>query len=98
MYKPYIDEFGQVKQKWCEPEKLEKPSKNQRRKLLKGYYSKEKHVEIITALMHGKYYQRKANNPKGLIRGQLATIRFNRDYHVPVDIQAHKMREAEKRA
>ena len=36
MYKPYIDEFGQVKQKWCEPKKLEKPSKNQRRKLLKG--------------------------------------------------------------
>jgi hypothetical protein len=76
-----------------EPKKL---SKNQRKKLLKGYYSKEKHVEMLTNIMHGKYYQSRANNKKGVLPSQWNTV-FKSVIKMPVDIQAHIIREQEKR-
>ena len=48
-----------VKLKHVETVEPKKLSKNQRKKLLKGYYSKEKHVAMLTSLMNGKYYNRK---------------------------------------
>ena len=76
-----------------EPKKL---SKNQRKKLLKGYYSKEKHVAMLTSIMNGKYYNRKANNKKGILPSQWNTV-FKSVMKMPVDIQAHMIREQEKR-
>tara|TARA_R110002020_G_scaffold450102_1_gene663467 strand:+ start:1267 stop:1581 length:315 start_codon:yes stop_codon:yes gene_type:complete len=71
-----------------------KLSKNQKRKLLKGYYSKEKHVAMLTSLMNGKYYNRKANNKNGLLPSQWHTVKQSA---LPIDLQAHIIREQEKR-
>ena len=73
-----------------------KPSKNQRRKLLRGYYSKEKHVEMLTNIMHGKYHNRKANNKKGILPSQMGTIRKS-IYKLNPETLAHMIREQEKR-
>jgi len=75
-----------------EPKKL---SKNQRKKLLKGYYSKEKHVEMLTNIMHGKYHNRKANNKKGILPSQMGTIRKS-IYKLNPETLAHMIREQEK--
>ena len=75
-----------------EPKKL---SKNQRKKLLKGYYSKEKHSQLISSIMHGKYYNRKANNKKGLLPSQWHTVK---QATAPIWQQAHIIREQEKRS
>ena len=74
-----------------EPKEL---SKNQKKKLLKGYYSKEKHVEMLTSLMNGKHYNRKANNKNGLLPSQWDTVRQSQ---LPTWKQAHNEREQEKR-
>ena len=77
--------------KALEPENL---SKNQKKKLLRGYYSKEKHVAMLTSLMNGKHYNRKANNKKGLLPSQWDTVRQSQ---LPTWKQAHIEREQEKR-
>ena len=74
-----------------EPKEL---SKNQKRKLLKGYYSKGKHVAMLTSLMNGKHYNRKANNKNGLLPSQWHTVKQSA---LPIDLQAHIIREQEKR-
>ena len=74
-----------------EPENL---SKNQRRKLKRGYYSKEKHSKMLTALMNGKHYNKKANNKNGILPSQMAYVRQTTK---PVWLQAHDIREQEKR-
>jgi len=76
-----------------EPKKL---SKNQRKKLLKGYYSKEKHVEMLTNIMHGKYHNRKANNKNGILPTQMGAIRKS-IYKLNPESLAHIIREQEKR-
>ena len=75
-----------------EPKKL---SKNQKRKLLKGYYSKEKHVAMLTSIMNGKHYNRKANNKNGLLPSQWHTVK---QATAPIWQQAHIIREQEKRS
>lgn len=75
-----------------EPKKL---SKNQRKKLLKGYYSKEKHVAMLTSIMNGKYYNRKANNKKGILPSQMGAIRKS-IYKLNPETLAHMIREQEK--
>tara|TARA_R110000751_G_scaffold260443_2_gene359740 strand:- start:319 stop:621 length:303 start_codon:yes stop_codon:yes gene_type:complete len=74
-----------------EPENL---SKNQKRKLKRGYYSKEKHVAMLTALIHDKYHSRKANNKNGILPSQMAYVR---QATKPIWLQAHDIREQEKR-
>ena len=71
-----------------------KLSKNQKRKLLKGYYSKGKHVAMLTSLMNGKHYNRKANNKNGLLPSQWHTVKQS---PLPIDLQAHIIREQDKR-
>ena len=69
-------------------------SKNQKKKLLRGYYSKEKHVAMLTSLMNGKHYNRKANNKNGLLPSQWHTVKQGT---APIWLQAHVIREQEKR-
>ena len=76
-----------------EPKKL---SKNQRKKLLKGYYSKEKHSQLISSIMHGKFYNRKSNNKNGLLPSQYGYVRKS-VYKLNPEILAHMIREQEKR-
>ena len=47
--------------------------------------------------MHGKYYNRKANNKNGLLPSQMGFVKSS-ILKMPVDIQAHYIREEEKRA
>jgi len=74
-----------------EPKEL---SKNQKKKLLRGYYSKEKHVAMLTSLMNGKHYNRKVNNIKELLPSQWHTVK---QATAPIWQQAHIIREQEKR-
>ena len=85
-----------VKLKHVENVEPKKPSKNQRRKLLRGHYSKEKHSQLISSIMHGKYYNRKANNKKGILPSQMGTIRKS-IYKLNPETLAHMIREQEKR-
>ena len=86
-----------IKNKFVEDKtEAKKLSKNQRKKLLKGYYSKEKHVAMLTSIMHGKYYNRKANNKKGILPSQMGTIRKS-IYKLNPETLAHMIREQEKR-
>ena len=86
-----------IKNKFVEDKtEAKKPSKNQRRKLLRGYYSKEKHSQLISSIMHGKYYNRKANNKKGILPSQMGTIRKS-IYKLNPETLAHIIREQEKR-
>jgi hypothetical protein len=86
-----------IKNKFVEDKtEAKKPSKNQRRKLLRGHYSKEKHVAMLTSLMNGKHYNRKANNKNGLLPSQMGTIRKS-VYKLNPEILAHMIREQEKR-
>ena len=72
-----------------------KPSKNQRRKLLRGHYSKEKHAQLISSIMHGKFYNRKSNNKNGLLPSQYGYVRKS-VYKLNPEILAHMIREQEK--
>ena len=84
-----------IKNKFVEDKtEAKKPSKNQRRKLLRGHYSKEKHVAMLTSLMNGKHYNRKANNKNGLLPSQWHTVKQGT---APIWQQAHIIREQEKR-
>ena len=83
-----------VKLKHVEDVEPKKLSKNQRKKLLKGYYSKEKHVAMLTSIMNGKHYNRKANNKNGLLPSQWHTVKQGT---APIWQQAHIIREQEKR-
>ena len=84
-----------IKNKFVEDKtEAKKPSKNQRRKLLRGYYSKEKHVAMLTSIMNGKHYNRKANNKNGLLPSQWHTVKQGT---APIWQQAHIIREQEKR-
>ena len=47
--------------------------------------------------MHGKWYNRKANNKNGLLPSQMGFVKSS-ILKMPVDIQAHYIREQEKRA
>jgi len=47
--------------------------------------------------MHGKYYNRKANNKNGLLPSQMGFVKSS-ILKMPIDIQAHYIREQEKRA
>ena len=84
-----------VKLKHVEDVEPKKLSKNQRKKLLKGYYSKEKHVAMLTSIMNGKYYNRKANNKKGILPSQMGAIRKS-IYKLNPETLAHMIREQEK--
>ena len=64
--------------------------------ILKGYYSKEKHVAMLTSIMNGKHYNRKANNSKGILPSQMGTIRKS-IYKLNPETLAHMIREQEKR-
>ena len=86
-----------IKNKFVEDKtEAKKPSKNQRRKLLRGYYSKEKYSQLISSIMHGKYYNRKANNSKGILPSQMGTIRKS-FMKLPIETQVHIIREQQKR-
>ena len=85
-----------VKLKHVETVEPKKLSKKKKKKLLKGYYSKEKHVEMLTNIMHGKYHNRKANNKKGILPSQMGTIRKS-IYKLNPETLAHMIREQEKR-
>ena len=86
-----------IKNKFVEDKtEAKKPSKNQRRKLLRGYYSKEKHSQLISSIMHGKFYNRKANNKKGILPSQMGAIRKS-IYKLNPETLAHMIREQEKR-
>ncbi len=84
-----------VKLKHVESLDVKDLSKNQKKKLLKGYYSKEKHVAMLTSIMNGKYYNRKANNKKGILPSQMGAIRKS-IYKLNPETLAHMIREQEK--
>ena len=85
-----------VKLKHVETVEPKKLSKNQRKKLLRGYYSKEKHSQLISSIMHGKFYNRKSNNKNGLLPSQYGYVRKS-VYKLNPEILAHMIREQEKR-
>ena len=84
-----------VKLKHVETVEPKKLSKNQRKKLLRGYYSKEKHSQLISSIMHGKFYNRKSNNKNGLLPSQYGYVRKS-VYKLNPEILAHMIREQEK--
>jgi len=85
-----------IKNKFVEDKtEAKKPSKNQRRKLLRGYYSREKHSQLISSIMHGKFYNRKANNKKGILPSLTGAIRKS-IYKLNPETLAHMIREQEK--
>jgi hypothetical protein len=85
-----------IKNKFVEDKtEAKKPSKNQRRKLLRGHYSKEKHAQLISSIMHGKFYNRKSNNKNGLLPSQYGYVRKS-VYKLNPEILAHMIREQEK--
>jgi len=58
--------------------------------------SRKNQVKFLTSLIHSKYYQSRANNKKGVLPSQWNTV-FKSVLKMPVDIQAHIIREQEKR-
>jgi hypothetical protein len=58
--------------------------------------SRKNQVKFLTSLIHSKYYQSRANNKKGVLPSQWNTV-FKSVMKMPVDIQAHIIREQEKR-
>ena len=58
--------------------------------------SRKNQVKFLTSLIHSKYYQSRANNKKGVLPSQWNTV-FKSVIKMPVDIQAHIIREQEKR-
>ena len=68
---------------------------NKKGKTLKRQ-SRKNQVKFLTSLIHSKYYQSRANNKKGVLPSQWNTV-FKSVIKMPVDIQAHIIREQEKR-
>ena len=58
--------------------------------------SRKNQVKFLTSLIHSKYYQSRANNKNGLLPSQWHTA-FKSIMKMPIDIQAHIIREQEKR-
>ena len=72
---------------------FEKQSQKNQQKIIKRVV-KEK---LLSNEMHGKFYQRKPNNPKGLLPSQMGFVKSS-ILKMPIDLQAHMIREQEKRA
>ena len=72
---------------------FEKQSQKNQEKIIKRVV-KEK---LLSNEMHGKWYSRKANNKNGLLPSQMGFVKSS-ILKMPVDIQAHYIREEEKRA
>ena len=53
--------------------------------------------KLLSNEMHGKFYQRKPNNPNGLLPSQMRFVKSS-ILKMPIDLQAHILREQEKRA
>jgi len=68
---------------------------NKKGKTLKRQ-SRKNQIKFLTSLIHSKYYQSRANNKKGVLPSQWNTV-FKSVMKMPVDIQAHIIREQEKR-
>ena len=58
--------------------------------------SRKNQVKFLTSLIHSKYYQSRVNNKKGVLPSQWNTV-FKSVLKMPIDIQAHIIREQEKR-
>jgi hypothetical protein len=58
--------------------------------------SRKNQIKFLTSLIHSKHYQSRANNKKGVLPSQWNTV-FKSVIKMPVDIQAHIIREQEKR-
>jgi len=67
---------------------------NKKGKTLKRQ-SRKNQIKFLTSLIHSKYYQSRANNKKGVLPSQWNTV-FKSVIKMPVDIQAHIIREQEK--
>ena len=99
MLQSKLNDYGEVVNSWVEPAKAEpikKLSKNQKRKLRDGHYTKEHQEKMLSLLIHGKYYQPKANRKGGLVRGQLSYMRKS-ILSVPIDVLVDRIRQDEKR-
>ena len=99
MLQSKLNDYGEVVNSWVEPAKAEpikKLSKNQKRKLRDGHYTKEHQEKMLSLLIHGKHYQPKANRKGGLVRGQLSYMRKS-ILNVPVDVLVDRIRQDEKR-
>ena len=68
---------------------------NKKGKTLKRQ-SRKNQIKFLTSLIHSKYYQSRANNKKGVLPSQWNTV-FKSVLKMPIDIQAHIIREQEKR-
>lgn len=68
---------------------------NKKGKTLKRQ-SRKNQIKFLTSLIHSKYYQSRANNKKGILPSQWNTV-FKSVLKMPIDIQAHIIREQEKR-
>ena len=68
---------------------------NKKGKTLKRQ-SRKNQIKFLTSLIHSKYYQSRANNKKGVLPSQWNTV-FKSVIKMPIDIQAHIIREQEKR-
>jgi hypothetical protein len=99
MLQSKLNYYGEVVNSWVEPiraEPIKKLSKNQKRKLRDGHYTKEHQEKMLSLLIHGKHYQPKANRKGGLVRGQLSYMRKS-ILNVPVDVLVDRIRQDEKR-
>ena len=67
-------------------------AKNQKRILQRTLREHNLSMDI-----HGKWYNRKSNNKNGLLPSQMGFVKSS-ILKMPVDIQAHYIREQEKRA
>jgi len=67
---------------------------NKKGKTLKRQ-SRKNQIKFLTSLIHSKYYQSRANNKKGVLPSQWNTV-FKSVIKMPIDIQAHIIREQEK--
>jgi hypothetical protein len=72
---------------------LEKQSDKNKMKILKSTLRDHN----LSMDIHGKWYNRKANNKYGLLPSQMSYMK-NSILKMPIDLQAHYIREQEKRA
>ena len=57
--------------------------------------SKKNQIKFLRSLIHSKYYQYRPNNKNGVLPSQWNTV-FKSVLKMPVDIQAHILRQQEK--
>ena len=57
--------------------------------------SKKNQIKFLRSLIHSKYYQHRPNNKNGVLPSQWNTV-FKSMLKMPVDIQAHILRQQEK--